>query len=88
MWINALGEQIHRHRDDVAIAGALAVAEQRAFHPLGTSQQRQFRSRNASAAIVVGMQADDDALAAGKVAREPFDLIGVDIRRCHLHRGR
>ena len=86
--VDALREQIHRHGDDVAVAGAFAVAEQRPFHPLGAGQQRQLRGCHAGAAIVVGVNADDDAIALRKVPAEPLDLIRVDIRRCHLHRGR
>ena len=83
--VDALGEQVHRHRHEVAVAGAFAVAEQRAFHPLGAGHQRQFGGRDAGATVVVRVQADHHPLAFGEVADEPLDLIGVDVRRRHLH---
>ena len=85
--VDALGEQVHGDGDDIAVAGALAVAEERAFDPLGARHQREFGGRHAGAAVVVGVQADDDALAFGEVADEPLDLVGVDVRRRHLHGG-
>ena len=86
--VHALREEVHRHGHEVAVAGALAVAEQRAFHPLGTGHERQFGGGHAGAAIIVGVQADHDPLAAGEAAGEPLDLVGVHVGRRHLHRGR
>ena len=41
--IDALREQVQAHGDDVDVAGALAIAEQGAFDPLGARHQRQLR---------------------------------------------
>ena len=88
LWINALGEQVHRHRHQIAVAGAFAVAEQGAFHALGAGHQRQLGGRYAGAAVVMGMQAHHHAVAARELAAEPLDLVRIDVGRGHLHRGR
>ena len=86
--IDPLGVQVEPDGDDVHVAGALAVAEQRAFHPLRPGHQPQLGGRHAGAAVVVGVQAEDDAVAAPHVAQEPLDLVGVHVGRGQLHRGR
>ena len=86
LGIDALREQIERHRHDVDVAGALAVAEQGALDAVGARHQRQFRRRDRGAAIVVGMDGEDDAVAVGNMAAEPFELVGVGVRRRHLDR--
>ena len=77
--IHALRVQVEGDRDDVDVAGALAVAEQRAFDPLAAGQHAQLRGRDAGAAVVVGVQAEDDAVVALHVAQEPLDLVGVHV---------
>ena len=77
--IHALRVQVEGDRDDVDVAGALAVAEQRAFDPLAAGQHAQLRGRDAGAAVVVGVQAEDDAVTALHVAEEPLDLVGVHV---------
>ena len=86
--IDALGEEIERHGDDVDVAGALAVAEQSALDAVGAGHQRELRRGDRGAAIVVGMDGEDDAVAVGNVAAEPFELVGVGVRRRHLDRRR
>ena len=84
--VHTLRVHIQPHVHDIQIAGALAVAEQRAFHALRPRQHRQLRSGNSGAAIVMRMHADDRTLAAGQMADKIFHLIGIGIRRAHFHR--
>ena len=74
--------------DDVHVAGAFAVAEQGAFHPLAAGQQAQLGGRHPGAAVVVGVQAEDDAVAALHAAQEPLDLVGVHVGGGQLDRCR
>ena len=53
--VDPLSEQIERHRYDVDISRALAVAEQSTLNTVGSSHQSQFCRRNGRAAVVVGM---------------------------------
>ena len=82
--INALRVQIERERHDVDVAGALAVAEQRAFDALGAGHHAELGRRDRGAAIVVRMDRQHDRVALRDVTAEPFDLIRVDVRRRHL----
>ena len=49
--VDALGEQVHPHGDEVDIAGALAVAEQAALDPVRAGEQAQLGRRDGSAAV-------------------------------------
>ena len=86
--IDALAEQVQGQRDDVDIAGALAIAEQGALDPVGAGHDRKLGRRHRGAAVVVRMQAQDQAVAVAHLAGEPFDLVGIDIGRRHLDRAR
>ena len=55
--VDSLAVEVERQRDDVHVAGALAVAEEGPFHALGSGQHRQLRGRDRRAAIVVRMNA-------------------------------
>ena len=85
--IDALAEHVHGQRDDVDIAGALAIAEERAFDPVGASQKAELGRGHGAAAIVVRVERDGHAVTLLDVTAEPLDLVGVDIGRRHLHRG-
>ena len=78
--IDALHVQVQRHRDEVHVPGAFAVAEKRAFHSVGAGQQPQLGGRHAGAAVVVRVQADHQRVAVPDVAAHPLDLVGVKIR--------
>ena len=78
--IDALREQVERQRDQVDVAGALAVAEQRALDALAAGHQRELGRRHGRAAVVVRVQADDDALAPRDPAAERLDHVGVEVR--------
>ena len=83
--MHALGVQIERQGDDVHIAGALAVAKQAAFHPVGPGHDAQFSGGNSRAPVVVRVQAQDNAVAPRQIAVHPFHLVGVDIGRSHFY---
>ncbi len=51
--VDALGEHIQGQSDDVDVAGALAVAEERALDALGAGHQRQLGGGHAGATVVV-----------------------------------
>ena len=85
LGIEALRVHVQRQRHDVDIAGALAIAEQRALDAVGAGHQAEFGGRDAGAAVVVRMQRDDqDILAVVELAAHPFDLVGIDVGRRHL----
>ena len=77
-------EQVQRERDDVDVAGALAVAEQRPLDALGARHQRELRGGHGAAAVVVRVEREDGRVALREVPAEPLDLVGVDVRRRHL----
>ena len=85
--IDALRIQIERERDEIDVAGAFAIAEEAAFNAVGAGHQPKFGSSNCRTAVVVRVQADDDAVAPGEIAVHPFDLVGVDVGGGHFDRG-
>ncbi len=87
LGIDALGEHVERHRHDVDIAGALAIAEEGPLDTVGARHQGELCRRDRGAAVVMGMHREDDAVAVGDMAAEPFELVGVDIGRRHLDGG-
>ena len=78
-WINALGVHVQSNCNDVAIAGALAVAEQAALDPVGPGHQAELAGGDPGAAVVVGVERDYHRLAVGNHSPEQFDLVGVDV---------
>jgi hypothetical protein len=86
--VNALRIEIERQGHEVDVARALAIAEQTALRRDRARQQAELRRGDSRAAIVVGMQRDHDVFAALEVRRHPLDLVGVDVRRGVLDRGR
>lgn len=85
---HATGIEIQRQRNQIDVAGTLSVAEQAAFDPIGTGQQRQLRAGHAGTAIVMRMYADRHIGATAEVTAEPLNLIGIHVGRTHLHRRR
>ena len=85
--VHALGVEVERHRHQVEVAAALAVAKQAAFHALGARQQGQLGRRHARAAVVVRVHRKHDVLARHKVAVHPLDLVGKAVGRGVFHRG-
>jgi hypothetical protein len=65
--IDALRVHVEGEGDEVDVAGALAVAEKAAFDAVGAGHQAEFGGGHCRAAVVVRVEADDDAVAAGEV---------------------
>ena len=82
--IDAVHVQIHGDLHDVEIAGAFAIAEERAFHAVRSRKQSQLRGGGAGAAVVVRVQADDEALAVFDVRADPLDLVGIHVGHADL----
>lgn len=80
--VHALGIHIHRDIHDVRIARAFAVSKEGPFHTLRACQEAQLGGGRRRTAVVVRMQADDDAVAVFDMAAEIFDLIRVMVRGC------
>ena len=85
--VDALGEHIVGDREQVHIHGALTVAQKRPLHALCAGQEGKLGGGDAAAAVIVGMDAEDDAVAVLEMPAHPLDLIRVDIGGVHLHRG-
>jgi hypothetical protein len=76
--VDALREEVERQRDQVDVARALAVAEEGALDALAAGHQRELGRRHGRAAVVVRVQADDDALAPRDLTAERLDDVGVE----------
>ena len=85
--IDALRIHIHGEGDDIAVARALAVAEEGAFDAVGARKEAELRRRDARAAVVVGMKGQNDVLAVLHVLVHVLDLLRVDVRHGVFHRG-
>ena len=81
--VHALGEQVHRQRDDVDVAGALTVAEQGALDAVRPCQHAELGRRDGGAPVVVGVQRQHDLVAVGQVAVHVLDDVGVQVRGVH-----
>jgi hypothetical protein len=88
LGVDALGEQVHAHRHQVDVAGALTVAEQASFDPVGAGEQPELGGRNRGPPVVVRVQADDERVAPVELADHPLDRVGIDVGRDHLDRCR
>ena len=58
------GVEVQRDGDQADVAGAPAVAEQAAFDAIRAGHDRELSGRNASAAVVVGVQVTDQYAVA------------------------
>ena len=79
--IDALREQVERDRDQVDVAGPLAVAEERPLHALRPGHEPELGGGDGGAAVVVRMDREDRRVALREVTSEPLDPIRVDVRR-------
>ena len=86
--IDAIGEQIHRHCDQVHIPGPLSVSKERALHAVRARQYAELCIRHTAAAVIVGMKAEHDAVPVLEVFVQVFDLGGKNVRHGRLHRRR
>ena len=85
--VDALGEHVVSHVENVYIARALTIPEEGAFHTVRTGEKCQLRGRHGASPVIVRMHAEDDALTVLKMGIHPLNLIRVYIGRSHLHRG-
>ena len=85
--IDAHREQVEGQVDDVDVAGALAVAEQRALHAVGPRHDAELGRRHAAAPVVVRVQGQHDTVPVADSAVEPLDDVAVHVRRVALHGG-
>ncbi len=86
--VDAVHEQVHRQGDDVDVAGALTVAEQRALDPVGAGHHAELGGCHRTPAIIVRVQRDDHRPALLDRAAEPLDHVAVDVGGVALDRRR
>ena len=86
--IDALREEVQTKRDQIDVAGALAVAQQAAFDTIGTGKHGQLGGGHAHALIVVRVQRQHHGVARHQIVRHVFHLIGEHVRSGHFHRCR
>ena len=86
--VDALREHVQPQRDDIDISGPLAIAEQRAFYPVGARHQAKLGRGHGAAAVVMRVKRQDHRLAFAEIAVHPFDLVGIDIWCRHFDRRR
>ena len=55
-WVYAIYKQVHSQRNEVDVACALAVAEQRSFNAICSCHHAKFGSCNCTSAVVVRVQ--------------------------------
>src|SRR5699024_1248726 len=78
--VDALRVEVERDRDQVEVAGALSVAEQAPFDPVGAGHHAQLRGRDSGAPVIVRVQGYGHLVAVGHIAAEPFDLVRIRVR--------
>ena len=86
MRIDTESEHIHRHRDDIDVARAFPVAEQRSLDAIRTRQEAHLRIRYAAAAIVVRVERENDAVTVFQPLVDIGNLHAIDVRHRHLYR--
>jgi hypothetical protein len=77
--------EVERERDDIHVAGALAVAEQRSLDAVGARHDGELGRGDGRPAVIVRVDAEHDGRTVAQVAVDPLDLVGVHVRRRHLH---
>ena len=80
--------EIHRHNDNVHIARALAIAEQRAFDPLSARHDCKLCRSHCAGTVVVRVQTNHNRIAIFDMTAKPLYLIGIDIGRRYFDCGR
>src|SRR6266446_1012798 len=87
LGVDTHGKQVHRQVDDIDIAGAFAVAKQRPRDAVGPRHDAELRGGHTAAAIIVGVQRQNDLVPTADGAQKPLDDISVDVWCVALHRG-
>src|ERR1700674_2521723 len=86
--LDALTEQVQRQGNEVHVACALAIPEQRAFDSFCARHKRQLGGGDGGAPVVVRMHAEDEAVPPADVSMAPLDLVRVNVWGTHLYRRR
>ena len=86
--IDALREEVQTKRNQIDVAGALAVAQQAALDAVGAGKHGQLGGGHAHAFIVVRVQRQHHGVARHQIVRHVFHLIGKHVRGGHFHRCR
>ena len=84
--IDAVCKQVHSYRDNIHIAGSLAVSEQRAFHAVRARKDAELRVRDAAPAVVVGVETEHYAVSVFHILIQILDLGGKNVRHSCLYR--
>ena len=84
--VNALGKEVKRQSDNIDVARALTIAEQRAFNSICSSEHTKLSSTHRCPAVIVRVQRNDHRVTILDGAAEPLDDVGIDIGRVVLHR--
>ncbi len=79
LWIHPLGEEVHRHGDQVDVAGAFPIAKQRPLNAVRPCKQTQFRIRYRTAAVVVWVQGNHDMFTVDEVFTHIFHLTCINV---------
>ena len=85
--VDALGEPVEAQRDQVDVAGTLAVAQQAAFHAVGAGQHGQLGGSHAHAFVVVRVQGEHHGVTVVEVGGNILHFVGEHVRRGHFHGG-
>lgn len=72
---HSLRVHVQRERDQVDVSGTFAVTEQATLDSVGTGHESQLGRGDTRAAVVVGVERDDDVFSVLDVAAEVLDLI-------------
>ena len=86
--IDALGQEIQAKRDQIDVAGALAIAQQAALHTVGAGQHRKLGCGDAHTFVVMRVQGQHDGVAVVEVVGHVFDLVREHVRSGHFDGGR
>ena len=85
--VDALGEPVEAQRDQVDVAGTLAVAQQAAFHAVGAGQHGQLGGGHAHAFVVVRVEGEHHGVTVVEVGGDVLHFVGEHVRRGHFHGG-
>ena len=78
--INALRVHIECQCDNIDIACAFAVAEERALDAVCAGKKSQFAVSDGTAAVVMRMERNNEVFAVFQMLAHIFDLVGVHVR--------
>ena len=83
--INTECEHIHRNCDDVDVARALPIAEERALDTVCARQKPHLCIRYTAAAVVVRMEGKNNTVTVFQPLVDIGNLHAIDVRHRHLN---